>query len=307
MSKSVVIGGTIAIDHVKTPVAEAKNLLGGSASYASLAASYFTQPVYLVGIVGQDYPEEHLSMLADRGVSLVGVERSSADSFTWSGEYHEGWSERTTHAVALNVLECWEVKVPAEAQGAEVVVLANMSPENQLQMLDQCGGGYVIADTMDLWISIANEPLHEVLKRIDLLVLNEGEARELSGEGNLLVAGEILRQKGPKLVIIKVGEFGAMIFGEDESGERFFRVPAYPLKSVADPTGAGDSFLGALAGYLCTLEDSEYSFEQIRDAALYGSVAAASTCEDFSTLKLEKGSREQFEARLAELKQVTCW
>jgi len=160
-SPSIVIGGTIAIDHVKTPEAEAQNLLGGSAAYAALAASFFSRPVNLVGIIGHDFPKEHLEMLEKQGVSLGGVERSENESFTWSGEYHTNMNDRTTHRVGLNVLESWAVKVPAESADSGIVVLANMSPDNQLEMLAQCGAlkedgrcskRFVIADTMDLWI-----------------------------------------------------------------------------------------------------------------------------------------------------------
>ena len=184
----VIVGGTIAIDHVKTPEAEAADLLGGSAAYAALAASFFSRPVSLVGIIGHDFPQQHLDMLESRGVSLDGVERSSSESFTWSGEYHTNMNERTTHRVGLNVLENWQVKVPSSMAAAPIVVLANMSPDNQIEMLSQCGigangnaaGRFVVADTMDLWIEIANGRLHEVLPQLDLFVLNEGEARELA-------------------------------------------------------------------------------------------------------------------------------
>jgi cytidine kinase len=179
----IIIGGTIAIDHVKTPEAEGANLLGGSAAYAALAASFFSRPVDLVGIIGHDFPKEHLDMLEKNGVTLTGVERSESESFTWSGEYHANMNERTTHRVGLNVLESWKVNVPAECAQAPIVVLANMSPDNQLEMLGQCRATnrFVIADTMDLWIEIANARLHEVLPQLDLFVLNEGEARDLAG------------------------------------------------------------------------------------------------------------------------------
>ncbi len=222
-SPRVVIGGTVAIDHVKTPEAEAQNLLGGSAAYAALAASFFSKPVDLIGIIGHDFPKEHLDMLESRGVSLAGVERSESESFTWSGEYHVNMNERTTHRVGLNVLESWQVKVPADSAASTIVVLANMSPDNQLEMLSQCGISadhksserFVIADTMDLWIEIANERLHEVLPHLDLFVLNEGEARDLAGTTNLVKAGRLLLEKGPRNVVIKLGEFGAILFSSN--------------------------------------------------------------------------------------------
>lgn len=303
---SVIIGGTIAIDNVKTPKAEAKNLLGGSASFASLAASYYTDQVSLVGIIGHDYPQEHLEMLESHGVNLAGVERSDSESFTWTGEYMENMNDRETHAVALNVLEGWEVKVPSAISGADIVVLANMSPENQLQMLSQCDGAnkFIIADTMDLWITIANDHLHDVLAKIDVLVLNESEARELARTSNLILAGEELLEKGPDHVIIKLGEFGALLFGPNG---KMFRLHAWPLKEVADPTGAGDSFLGGMAGYLDDLETNQFSFEDICQAMARGSVAASFTCEAFSTLKLQEVNKEDLSDRLAALREMGQW
>ena len=303
---SVIIGGTIAIDNVKTPTAEAKNLLGGSASFASLAASYYTDKDNLVGIIGHDYPAEHLAMLESHGVDLTGVERSESESFTWTGEYMENMNDRETHAVALNVLEGWEVKVPEVIADSNIVVLANMSPENQLQMLAQCQAEnrYVIADTMDLWISIANEPLHEVLQNIDMLVLNESEARQFAETSNLILAGEKLLAKGPTHVIIKLGEFGAVLFGPEG---KMFRLHAWPLKEVADPTGAGDSFLGGMAGYLDNLESDTYCFADISQAMARGSVTASYTCEAFSTLKLQEVTKEELSDRLTKLREMSQW
>ena len=312
MSKqsAVIIGGTIAIDHVKTPNAEASNLLGGSASYASIAASYYTSPVHLVGIIGKDFPKEHVELFNSKGITLEGVERSQGDSFSWSGEYHENMNDRTTHQVDINVLEGWSVKVPETISDAPIVVLANMSPDNQLQMLDACKGAkFVVADTMDLWISIANERLHEVLKRIDLLVINESEAREFVGTSNLIIAGRRLLDKGPRNVVIKLGEFGAILFSSAETGSapRLFRCAAFPLDEVADPTGAGDSFLGALAGSLAATGKDEFSFEDIRRAVVEGSVVASFTCEAFSTRRLQELTREDIQEREAFLKSITHW
>lgn len=308
-SPAVAIGGTIAIDHVKTPDSEGTDLLGGSAAYAALAASFFTKPVGLIGIIGHDFPKAHLAMLEDRGVCLEGVERSESESFTWSGEYHENMNERTTHKVGLNVLENWSVKVPSRYAAAPVVVLANMSPDNQLEMLAQMNAGngsFVIADTMDLWISIANERLHEVLPKLDLFVLNEGEARELAGTSNLVKAGKLLLAKGPRNVVIKLGEFGAMLFSSGES-PGFFRCPAYPLDAVADPTGAGDTFLGSIAGFLAASGEAPYSHATLRQAIVKGSVVASYTCEAFSTRRLEALDGEQLESRLAIFRESTIW
>jgi len=307
-SPRVIIGGTVAIDHVKTPDAEAANLLGGSAAYAALAASYFTRPVDLVGIIGHDFPKEHLEMLESKGVSLTGVERSESESFTWSGEYHANMNERTTHRVGLNVLESWQVKVPAEIADASIVVLANMSPDNQLEMLSQCKGAasgrFVVADTMDLWIEIANARLLEVLPNLDLFVLNEGEARDLAGTSNLVKAGRLLLEKGPRNVVVKLGEFGAMLFSEN--GE-IFRCSAYPLEAVADPTGAGDTFLGGMAGYLAAQGHAPYDGATLRQAVIHGSILASFTCEAFSTRRIETLGPDDLDTRLEAFRAATAW
>jgi sugar/nucleoside kinase (ribokinase family) len=305
----VAIGGTIAIDHVRTPEAEGVNLLGGSAAYAALAASFFTKPVSLIGIIGHDFPAEHLEMLESRGVCLKGVERSANESFTWSGEYHANMNERTTHRVGLNVLEGWQVKVPAVVREAGIVVLANMSPDNQLEMLGQMEGSdpFVVADTMDLWIEIANDRLHEVLPRVDLFVLNEGEARELAGTGNLVKAGKLLLAKGPRNVVVKLGEFGAMLFRPGEGNDAIFRCPAWPLSHVADPTGAGDTFLGAMAGYLASLGCGPYDGAALRQAIVRGSMLASFTCEAFSTRRLEEIGAAELAARMDDFRGMTDW
>ncbi len=307
-----IIGGTIAIDNVKTPEAEANNLLGGSAAYAALAAAFHHKPVALVGVVGADFPPEHLAMLEGNGVLLDGVERSPDESFTWTGEYHVNMNERTTHKVGLNVLENWEVKIPDSIAGAPVVVLANMSPDNQMQMLEQCGitapggreGRFVIADTMDLWIGIANERLHEVLPHVDLFVLNEGEARELAGTKNLVKAGRELLGRGPRHVVVKLGEFGAMLFSPDGG---LFRCGAHPLDAVADPTGAGDTFLGAIAGHIAANGAGSVDEPMLRRAVALGSVFASFTCEAFSTKRLESLTQEELDARMEAFRASSVW
>jgi sugar/nucleoside kinase (ribokinase family) len=303
---SVVIAGTVALDHVKTPQAYQENLLGGSASYASLAAAVFGTPVHLVGVVGRDFPAEHLAMLEERGVSLGALEQTDGDSFTWSGEYFDDMNQRTTHRVALNVLENWFPKVTGAAAEAVIAVLANMSPDNQLQTLEQCGkADFVAADTMDLWIEIATERLHEVLKKIDLLVINDGEAKEFAGTTNLVEAGRVLQAKGPRFVVVKRGEHGSFLFGEKP--EDFFACSAYPLSSVFDPTGAGDSFLGGMAGWLAANGCSKPSFENLKSAVVHGSVVASFTCEAFSTHRLQQVTEADVLVRLAELKQYTAF
>jgi sugar/nucleoside kinase (ribokinase family) len=308
-SHPVIVGGTVAIDNIKTPTDEGLNLLGGSASYAALAASYFTNPVHLVGVVGHDFPGEHLAMLEEHGVTLDGLTRSAGDSFTWTGEYFENMNDRTTHNVAVNVLENWEVEVPHTIADAPVIVLANMSPENQMQMLDACTAAdrFVLADTMDLWINIAREALEKVMPRLDLFVINEGEAREFAGTPNLIKAGQRLRDMGPRYVVIKLGEFGAVLFGPPEENHGLFRCTAFPLRDVLDPTGAGDTFLGALAGSLASLGKTAYSFHEIRDAVVRGTVVASFTCEAFSTRRIENLPENELLQRLETFREMSCW
>lgn len=305
----VLVGGSIAIDNVKTPTAEATNLLGGSASYAALAASYFTSPVTMAGIIGHDYPQKHLEMLERHGVSLAGVERSQGASFTWSGEYHKNMNERTTLNVAVNVLENWQVSLSDELASVPVVVLANMAPVNQLEMLERCQAPnrFVLADTMDLWIEIARDQLEEVMTKIDLLVINETEARQYAETTNLMEAGHRLRAKGPRYVVVKLGEFGAVLFGPPETNHGLFRCGAFPLREVADPTGAGDTFLGAMAGYLAAQGRTDYDFSQIRDAIVRGTVMASFTCEAFSTKKIEDLADGTLNDRLQAFREMSCW
>ncbi len=303
----LVIAGSIAIDNVKTPSETQNGLLGGSASYAALAASLFCKPVHLVGIIGHDFPPQHLELLGSRGVNLDGIERSSGESFTWTGEYHDDMNTRTTHKVGINVLEHWLPKVPTAVQNsAKVVVLANMSPDNQLQTLEQCTGAeFVAADTMDLWIEIANDRLHEVLKKIDLLVINDGEAKEFAGTTNLIEAGRRLQAKGPRFVVVKRGEHGSYLFGE--KADDFFSCSAYPLPSVFDPTGAGDSFLGGLAGWLAANGKHQPTFDELKTAVVHGSVTASFTCEAFSTQRLQGVSADDVAARIAKLRSYTAF
>ena len=246
----ILIGGSIAIDHIKTPTAEGKNLLGGSASFTGFAASYFTSPVHLVGIIGKDFPQEHLDLFASKGIATDGLERSEGDTFSWTGSYHENMNDRDTLAVAINVLEDWTPKVPAHAAASPIVVLANMHPINQLQMIEQLTAEkpFIAADTIDLWITIANDDLHKVLQKINLLVINESEAREFCETSNLIIAGQRLLAKGPANVVIKLGEFGAILFAKHPAGAihtefslpgadyDLFRCAAFPLTEVADPT-----------------------------------------------------------------------
>jgi sugar/nucleoside kinase (ribokinase family) len=303
---SLLISGSIGIDNIITPHDRQEGLLGGSAAYAALAASLFTNPVHLVGIVGHDFPEAHLNMLTSKGIMLDSLERSAGESFTWSGEYHEDMNQRDTLKVGINVLEHWQPKLAVHTASAKYAMLGNMSPDNQIQVLDQCHSvKFVAADTMDLWINIANERLHDVLKRLDLLVMNDGEAKQFTGTTNLIEAGRRLQAKGPHYVVIKRGEHGSYLFGDGPS--EFFSCSAYPLSSVFDPTGAGDSFLGGMMGWLASNVKGKPSFLDLKTAVAHGSVTASFTCEAFSTHRLERVSTVEVKARMEELKAYTAF
>lgn len=302
---SVLIAGSIAIDTVKTPTAERLNQLGGSASYASIASSFFA-PTRLVSIIGHDFPEAHMAILKGRGIDVEGVEVSDGETFRWSGEYHDDLNTRTTHDVAINVLEKFDPKVPESYKDSRIVVLANMSPQNQLDTLKQISNPvYTIADTMDLWINLAREQLFELLAKIDMLVINDSEAKEFMRTNNLVVAGRELRKHGPKEVVIKTGEHGALLFGETEND--FFRCGAYPLHEVEDPTGAGDSFLGGLAGYLSANSKDSVAFDDLKQAIVHGTVMASYNCQSFSTDRLHSLTKEDIDSRYAEFRRFTAF
>ncbi|MFZ4765290.1 MAG: PfkB family carbohydrate kinase [Roseimicrobium sp.] len=303
---SLLISGTVAIDNIITPTSRQDGLLGGSAAYAALAASVFTKPVHLVGVVGHDFPAAHLNLLTSRGISLDSMERSAGESFTWTGEYFDDMNTRTTHKVGINVLESWTPNLTAQARSATFAVLGNMSPDNQIQTLDQCEGvQFVAADTMDIWIKGFNARLHDVMKRLDLLVINDGEAKEFAETTNLIEAGRRLQQKGPRYVVVKRGEHGSYLFGNGP--EEFFSCSAYPLSSVFDPTGAGDSFLGGMMGWLTANVQGKPTWDDLKTAVAHGSVTASFTCEAFSTQRLERVNLYDVKSRLEELKGFTAF
>jgi len=290
---SVLIVGSIALDTVKTPVEEHADLLGGSASYAAVGASFFTD-VNLVGIVGDDFPKAHIDYFGSRRIDLAGLQIVPGKTFRWSGEYHWDLNTRETRSVDLNVFEHFEPKLPASYANSPYVLLANIAPALQNHVLDQMQKPrFVIADTMDLWINIAKDELLKLLKRVDMLILNDSEARQLTGETSLIKAGGKIRAMGPKYVALKKGEHGCLLFGEDV----FFSCGAYPLEDIHDPTGAGDTFAGGLAGYLASSNQAEVTFEQLRKAVVYGSVLASYNVEAFSLERLRGISMPDVEQR----------
>ena len=289
---SVLIVGSIALDTVKTPVEEHADLLGGSASYASLGASFFS-PVKLVGIVGDDFPESEFDFWQKRRIDATGVQRVSGKTFRWSGEYAWDMNTRETRSVALNVFEHFRPDLPDAYRETDFVLLANIAPALQSHVLDQMKRPrFVVADTMDLWIETTRADLEALLPRVDLLILNDSEARQLTKETSLIKAGRRIQEAGPKYVAIKKGEHGALLFGEDE----FFSCGAYPLEDIHDPTGAGDTFAGGLAGYLASASGKP-DFSSLRRAVIYGSVLASFNVEAFSLERLRTLTIEEIEGR----------
>lgn len=302
---SVTVAGTIALDSIETPASQRADLLGGSASYAALAAS-FSSPVYLCSIVGTDFPKEHLELFHAKGINTDCVQIEEGKTFRWRGRYFDDMNQRETLSVSIDVLEKFQPKLNAAAGNTSVVLLANMSPENQLAVLSQSSPqAFVIADSMDLWINIAKEKLLDVLAASDLFVINEGEAKQLTGTSNLITAGHRLLRLGPKHVVIKKGEHGAMLFGEGH----FFNTTAFPLHEVADPTGAGDTFAGGIAGYLSTLNKPKGSitFADLSNAVVSGTVLASFTCEAFSTDSLISLTQADLDARRQLFRSYTAF
>jgi cytidine kinase len=296
---SLLITGSVALDSVKTPIEEHHDLLGGSASYASIAASFFT-PVNLVGIVGTDFPRAYLDLFQKHGVNLAGLQIADGKTFRWSGEYEWDLNQRRTLSVCLNVFETFQPNLPAHYRNAPYVFLANISPQLQLHVLAQVTQPkFIVADTMDLWINIAKEPLLELLKKINCLILNESEARELMKETSLIKAGKALLKLGPKYVCIKKGEHGCLLFGPD----LFFSAPAYPLEDIHDPTGAGDCFAGAFAGYLA--KTGKLDPDTLRKAVIYGSVIASYNVESFSLGRLQTLSQQDIASRYEAFRQLS--
>lgn len=305
---SLLILGSIALDTVKTPSEERQELFGGTASYATISASFFTKPS-LVAIVGDDFPKEYLEDLQQRDIDLAGLQIVPGKTFRWSGEYFNDMNNRKTHSTELNVFADFIPILPEHYRKLPFVLLANIGPDLQLHVLDQLEAPlFVIADTMNLWINIARNDLMKLLSRIDLLSLNDSEAREITNENNLIKAGALLRSMGPSYVAIKKGEHGCYLFGPDQ----FFSCPAFPLEEIHDPTGAGDAFAGGLAGYLASYADDimkkeEVDFQILRQAVVCGSIMASFTVELFGTDRLRTVSSHDIEERMKIFKTLSLF
>jgi len=297
---SLLVLGSIGLDTVKTPVEEHSDLLGGSASYAATAASYFS-PVKLVGIVGSDFPATEFDFWKSRKIDTAGVQRVEGKTFRWSGEYAWDLNTRETRSTELNVFENFEPTLPDSYRKVDFALLANIAPSLQMHVLKQMDKPrFVVADTMNLWIETTRKDLDALLPNIDLLILNDSEAREMTKQTSLIKAGRAIRKMGPCYVAIKKGEHGALLFGENE----FFSCGAYPLEDIHDPTGAGDTFAGGMAGHLASTV-RKVTFTDLRKAMIYGSVLASFCVEAFSLDRLRDLTMEQINARYEAFKLMS--
>jgi len=295
----LLVVGSVAFDNVITPNAERERILGGAASYCSFAASYYAN-VRMVGVVGNDFEESDLDRLRARGIDLEGVKKDeSGPTFFWKGKYHENFNRRDTLDIRLNVFENFRPDLPDSYLNSEFVLLGNIHPALQMHVLDQLSGNpFVLADTIDLWIETEREALLSLIKKVSLFVINDSEAEEMTGESNIILAGDKLRQMGPQSVIIKKGEHGAVLFHEDGK----FALPAYPVTHLNDPTGAGDSFAGALIGRLASRNCTD--FAAIKEAMLYATCTASLTVEAFGCDRLESAGKSEIEERVSTLQKL---
>ena len=283
------IVGTVAFDAIETPYGKTDKIVGGAATYISLAASFFTEKLNLVSVVGGDFPKSAIKMLHDHNVDTAGLQiKENEKTFFWSGRYHNDMNSRDTLETQLNVLETFDPIVPKQFSDSDFLMLGNLVPSVQQRVLDQMTKKpkLIVLDTMNFWMDNCWDDLIEALKSVDVLTINDEEAQQLSGEHSLVAAAKKIKTMGPKYLIIKKGEHGALLFGE----EKIFFAPALPLENVYDPTGAGDSFAGGFIGYLSGQD--EISFEQMKTAVIYGSVMASFCVEKFGTEKLTQITKE---------------
>ena len=302
---SVLTLGTVAFDTIETPFGSSGKVVGGAASYIALAVSQFVRKQHLVSVIGEDFPQEFLTELSGRGTCLNGLSLvKGGKSFHWSGKYHQDMVQRDTLATDLNVLVGWEPKVCKSGNKADFVMLGNLDPEVQLVVLDQVNAPQVVVlDTMNFWMDIAMENLKKVISRVDVLTVNDEEARQLTGEYFLPKAARAIHKMGPKTVVIKKGEHGALMFQDN----KVFFAPAFPLEEVTDPTGAGDTFAGGFIGYLASRQEAtgEVTWEDMKQAVVVGSVMASFTCEAFGTSKLRSLSMVDVQQRWREYTKLT--
>jgi sugar/nucleoside kinase (ribokinase family) len=301
MSKLLIVG-TVAFDAIETPFGKTDKILGGAATYIGLSASNFNVDSAIVSVVGEDFPQEYLDMLASRNIDISGIEIvKGGKTFFWSGKYHNDMNSRDTLATELNVLADFNPVVPENYKDAEIVMLGNLHPGVQMSVVNQMTvkPKLIVLDTMNFWMDCAWDDLLAVIKKVDVITINDEEARQLSKEYSLVKAAQKIHEMGPKYVVIKKGEHGALIFND---GNIFF-APALPLEEVFDPTGAGDTFAGGFSGYLAKHEN--ISFESMKNATIYGSNLASFCVEKFGTQRMETLTSEEITERLKQFKQLT--
>lgn len=301
MSKLVIVG-TVAFDAIETPFGKTDKILGGAGTFIGLAASNFNVDSSVVSIVGGDFPQDYLNLLSDRNIDISGIEIvKDGKTFFWSGKYHNDMNSRDTLATELNVLEHFNPIVPEDYKDAEVVMLGNLHPSVQMSVLNQMNKKpkLAILDTMNFWMDCALDELHNTIKHIDVITINDEEARQLTGEYSLVVAARKIHEMGPKYVVIKKGEHGALLF----YNENIFYAPALPLEEVFDPTGAGDTFAGGFAGYLAKTND--FSFENMKNAVIYASTLASFCVEKFGTERMLSLNADDVKKRLKQFQELT--
>lgn len=294
--------GTVAFDALETPFGKRDKIVGGSCTYIALSASYFLNKSGIVSVVGDDFPQDMIQKLESRNIDLDGLQiKEGEKTFFWSGRYHNDMNTRDTLDTQLNVLENFDPIIPESQKNAEYVMLGNLVPALQNQVMDRLGNKpkFTMLDTMNLWMEVALDDLKKVIARVDLLTINDEEARLLSGEYSLRKAAKVIMAMGPKFLIIKKGEHGALLFGEDE----IFYAPALPLEEVFDPTGAGDTFAGGFIGYLASTDDT--SFENMKRAVIVGSAMASFCVEKFGSERIENLSLAEINLRVDEFKKLT--
>ncbi len=295
----ILVVGSVAFDSVETPFGKVENVLGGSATYFSTSASFFTD-VSLVAVVGEDFPQEHLDFLKSRNIDLRGLDHEGGKTFHWKGKYGYDLNEAQTLETHLNVFESFKPQIPAAYRDTEFLFLANIDPELQMEVLSQVERPRVVAcDTMNFWISSKPEALKAVIAKVDIFIINEGEARQLTQEANLTKAARKILAMGVKTLVVKRGEYGVLMFTDNS----VFAAPAYPLEDVYDPTGAGDTFAGGFMGYLANTGDT--SEAGIRQAVIFGSVMASFNVEDFSLERLKRLEYREIETRYRSFKALT--
>ncbi len=299
---SLLTVGTVAFDTIETPFGKAERCIGGACTYISWAASYFTDKINLVSIVGDDFPTSEIKLLNDRGVDTNGLEVvEGKKSFFWAGRYHDNMNKRDTLVTELNVLADFDPVLPQEYKNSDYVMLGNLTPEIQLKVLKQMDKRpkLVVLDTMNFWMDVALEGLLEVLKEVDVITINDEEARQLSGEHALVTAAKKIHEMGPRIVIIKKGEHGALLFNEG----KIYSAPALPLAKVFDPTGAGDTFAGGFIGYLAGKDD--LSFDNLKRAIIYGSAMASFCVEEFGIDKLKTLDKDMVNERVQKFVEIS--